>query len=53
MGLTLPFELVEAVVDNYQNATIQQHSTNGHMRDIGGYSYNTETQEEHKDYSTR
>ena len=52
-GLSLPYDLVTAIVDAYQDTTINQIPTNGHMREMGSYTYNTETQTEHKDYETR
>ncbi len=52
-GLSLPYEIVTAVVDAYQEATINQIPTNGHMREMGSYVYDTNAQREHKDYETR
>jgi len=51
-GIVLPEELVGAIVNAYQNATYHQHSTNGYMREVGEYNYNTNSQTEHKDYDT-
>lgn len=52
LGIVLPEDLLCQIVNAYQDATINQHSTNGYMREMGNYNYNTETQTEHKDYDT-